>query len=194
MKKFKNKNGITILEILVAISILVIVLMIIFTTYINTSRIYKEQSIKNKLQVNVEIAMKKIIDDIKKANEVSLGIPGTSYSTSTTSPYTKVVLRKPDFDDIGNEIDCSYTYYELNTGKITKITADCSGNITSNSSILENLKTGATESRFNFFPITTPLNLNQVTSIKIKLIVEELVRGKSIQVELNSQAKLRNKR
>ncbi len=117
-------RGITLIEVLIGMVLMVIVVLALFSLYNTGQKYFVNQNIKSDILNNNRVTLTWLSRDIKEAIQVIPGpidINGTSYSTSSGS----IVLRVPsiDADGIIIDIDTDFDYlvFQMNPEDVTQI-------------------------------------------------------------------------
>ncbi len=117
-------RGITLIEVLIGMVLMVIVVLALFSLYNTGQKYFVNQNIKSDILNNNRVTLTWLSRDIKEAIQVIPGpidINGTSYSTSSGT----IVLRVPsiDADGIIIDIDTDFDYlvFQMNPEDTTQI-------------------------------------------------------------------------
>ncbi len=123
MSKTRTR-GITLIEVLIGMVLMVIVILALFSLYNTGQKYFVNQNVKSDILNNNRVTLTWLSRDIKEAIQVIPGpidINGTSYSTSSES----IVLRVPsiDADGIIIDIDTDFDYlvFQMNPEEATQI-------------------------------------------------------------------------
>ncbi len=198
MIKFKQK-GLTLVELLVAMSILSILTLIIGQIYVNNVRSVQRQQINAQLQRQGKIALDEIISDVRSAWEVKEQVidGDTQYKASEKV----LILKVPALDDEGNIkyegeeiLYFDYIIYTIeNSKRVVKntiIDPQSQRPREQNHTIAEDVD--FENSSFTYQPKNPPSSWPEVQGIRVDLELKKAVANIEVKLNLTSQAKLRN--
>ena len=108
------KNGFTLLEILVAVSISVLIVISIYGVYVVTSRSYHSTIAKAELAQNGRIALERLSRDIRQASDIVTTLPPTN--SDLLNPPPNHLL----FQDGHYTYGIRYIEYRLNSQNLSR--------------------------------------------------------------------------
>jgi len=194
----KRKNGFSLIELIIAISILGLLTGVFVDAYIKSKNNFDTARSQNMLNENTRTSLDITINWIKKSSSVISSYTAPDNSSYTASSQT-AILKIPSIDGSQNIIADKYDYVIFRpdpaNSKLLRelIYPDAASSRTiANRVINQNL--------YSFQAIyydsggnTLSQNYEQTKYIKVTINSQEVIRGKTNQVELNSKVKLRNK-
>ncbi len=196
-------RGITLIEVLIGMVLMVIVVLALFSLYNTGQKYFVNQNIKSDILNNNRVTLTWLSRDIKEAVQVIPGpidINGTSYSTSSES----IVLRLPSIDangiiiDIDNEFD--YIVYQMDPDNSTQIVRIVDGKdgvssrVDGNRVLAENISSLVLVFLDSNGEEVPDYSLTAITAI-VDIGLTSLKKGvqRTYQETINTQTKLRNK-
>lgn len=102
------KNGFTLVEVIIAMTITVVVGSLLLSLLVNNTGLFYQQSSRLNQGLGLNDSMAKIRSGLKEANAVVSGYPIAS--PTYTSSATALVLRLPAIDSSGNKIFNVFDY------------------------------------------------------------------------------------
>jgi len=102
-------NGLTLIEILVAMGIATVVGVLLVVIIVNSAGIFTQQSSKVQEGLNINDALAAVRGSIKQASAVAVSY--TNGLTTYTTGSNQLVLKVASIDSSGNIIDSSYDYF-----------------------------------------------------------------------------------
>lgn len=189
IKNFKNQFGLTLIEILVAMSISVVVGGLLLVIMTNSSGLFFKQSSKISQGVKTNDALVALRQNIKQANSIS---PGFSVYTSGQE---QLVLEVSSINSSGNIIPDTndyYVFFKDNNYLRFKIYPN---ELSQRKSMNQVLATFVDKILFEYFNNANPpvsVAPNVATKIKITLVLEQKTLTDSEQSIATSEANLRN--
>lgn len=197
-------RGITLIEVLIGMVLMVIVLLALFSLYNTGQKYFVNQNIKSDILNNNRVTLTWLSRDIKEAVQVIPGpidINGTFYSTSSGS----IVLRLPSIDangiiiDIDNEFD--YLVYQMDPENSTQIVRIVDGKDGISSRVDGNRVLAENVSSLvlvfldsDGMEILNPLDYSDTAIVDIGLTSLKKGVQRTYQETINTQTKLRNKK
>jgi prepilin-type N-terminal cleavage/methylation domain-containing protein len=195
MKKKIDSLGLTLIELLVAISISVIILSILTFTFITGFQSFETEFIKSNLQTETRTVMDRISDDIKLAASVKDTVIDPQTSQQYISGSNTLILQVLAIDSNNNILYDKYDYFvyifDTTARKITKKTLPniSSARTLKTQTFLEGKLTDS--SSFNYAPYSPPSP--NILEITVDLTVSQTTRDKTYSNHTNQTTKLRNK-
>lgn len=195
-----KKRGITLIEVLIGMVLMVIVVLALFSLYNAGQKYFVNQNIKSDILNNNRVTLTWLSRDIKEAVQVIPGpidINGTSYSTSSGS----IVLRLPSIDangiiiDIDNEFD--YIVYQMDPDNSTQIVRIVDGKdgvssrVDGNRVLAENVSSLVLVFLDSNGVVVTDYSDTAIVDIGLTSLKKGVQR--TYQETINTQTKLRNK-
>ena len=195
-------RGITLIEVLIGMVLMVIVVLALFSLYNTGQKYFVNQNIKSDILNNNRVTLTWLSRDIKEAVQVIPGpidIDGTSYSTSSGS----IVLRLPSIDangiiiDIDNEFD--YFVYQMDPDNSTQIVRIVDGKdgvssrVDGNRVLAENVSSLVLVFLDSDGMELNPLDYSDTAIVDIGLTSLKKGVQRTYQETINTQTKLRNK-
>lgn len=195
-----KKRGITLIEVLIGMVLMVIVVLALFSLYNAGQKYFVNQNIKSDILNNNRVTLTWLSRDIKEAVQVIPGpidINGTSYSTSSGS----IVLRLPSIDangiiiDIDNEFD--YLVYQMDPDNSTQIVRIVDGKdgvssrVDGNRVLAENISSLVLVFLDSNGVVVTDYSDTAIVDIGLTSLKKGVQR--TYQETINTQTKLRNK-
>lgn len=104
-----KEKGLTLVEVLIAMSITILVGTLLVTIIVNSAGLFYNQSSKLTQGVNINDVLSDVRSNIKEANSVAASY--TSGSTTYTSGPTQLVLKISSQDSLGNLISDAFDYF-----------------------------------------------------------------------------------
>lgn len=197
-------RGITLIEVLIGMVLMVIVVLALFSLYTTGQKYFVNQNIKSDILNNNRVTLTWLSRDIKEAVQVIPGpidINGTFYSTSSGS----IVLRLPSIDangiiiDIDNEFD--YLVYQMDPENSTQIVRIVDGKDGISSRVDGNRVLAENVSSLvlvfldsDGMEILNPLDYSDTAIVDIGLTSLKKGVQRTYQETINTQTKLRNKK
>lgn len=197
-------RGITLIEVLIGMVLMVIVVLALFSLYTTGQKYFVNQNIKSDILNNNRVTLTWLSRDIKEAVQVIPGpidINGTFYSTSSES----IVLRLPSIDangiiiDIDNEFD--YLVYQMDPENSTQIVRIVDGKDGISSRVDGNRVLAENVSSLvlvfldsDGMEILNPLDYSDTAIVDIGLTSLKKGVQRTYQETINTQTKLRNKK
>lgn len=197
-------RGITLIEVLIGMVLMVIVVLALFSLYNTGQKYFVNQNIKSDILNNNRVTLTWLSRDIKEAIQVIPGpidINGTFYSTSSGS----IVLRLPSIDangiiiDIDNEFD--YLVYQMDPENSTQIVRIVDGKDGISSRVDGNRVLAENVSSLvlvfldsDGMEILNPLDYSDTAIVDIGLTSLKKGVQRTYQETINTQTKLRNKK
>lgn len=197
-------RGITLIEVLIGMVLMVIVVLALFSLYNTGQKYFVNQNIKSDILNNNRVTLTWLSRDIKEAVQVIPGpidINGTFYSTSSGS----IVLRLPSIDadgiiiDIDNEFD--YLVYQMDPENSTQIVRIVDGKDGVSSRVDGNRVLAENVSSLvlvfldsDGMEILNPLDYSDTAIVDIGLTSLKKGVQRTYQETINTQTKLRNKK
>lgn len=193
-------RGITLIEVLIGMVLMVIVVLALFSLYNTGQKYFVNQNIKSDILNNNRVTLTWLSRDIKEAVQVIPGpidINGTSYSTSSES----IVLRLPSIDangiiiDIDNEFD--YIVYQMDPDNSTQIVRIVDGKdgvssrVDGNRVLAENISLLVLVFLDSNGVVVTDYSDTAIVDIGLTSLKKGVQR--TYQETINTQTKLRNK-
>ncbi len=193
-------RGITLIEVLIGMVLMVIVVLALFSLYNTGQKYFVNQNIKSDILNNNRVTLTWLSRDIKEAIQVIPGpidINGTSYSTSSEC----IVLRVPSIDadgiiiDIDNDFD--YLVFQMNPEDPTQIIRIVDGKdgvssrVDGNRVLAENIS--SLELGFLDSYGVAVSDYSETTIVDIGLTSLKKGVQRTYQETVNTQTKLRNK-
>lgn len=197
-----KERGLTLIELMVAISIFSIVILVITAVYVKNLSIFKRESTYSELQTSGKAALDRILYDLRQAQEVKESV--TDGGTTYTSSSSEVILKVPALTatgeiryDEGQILYYDYLIYTFNysEGKIiknTKIDPNSQRPNEDGKVVAQNVA-GESYSYFSYLPDNPPADFSQVKGVAVSFRLQKDVRGETLRVDFQSEAKLRNK-
>ncbi len=184
-----KKNGLTLIELIVTITILGILSITFSNIYIESLKTFETESAQSILQTDSQTAIDRIINETKGAQKVE-----SSYSTYTTGE-TVMVLAIPAIDEDqaiiynGSVVVSDYIIYYLQSGSIhRKIYADDESVRYSQNEEDYVFATGVEDLTFEYSPAPP-----QTTEVTVTLTLERTIGKSARNITLTNKTKLRNK-
>lgn len=197
-----NAEGITLIEILVALSIFSLVILIIGMVYVRNLFIFKRESTYHNLQTSGKVALDKILYDIRSASEAVTTV--TEGSKTYNSSSSEIILKVPALNsakeiryDSGTILYYDYIIYtfDVEGGKIIKNTIINSNSYRSDEDgkvvVQDVVDSGL--SYFSYQPENPPSDFSQVKAVSLAFRLSKIVKEETLKVDFQSEAKLRNK-
>lgn len=194
-------RGITLIEVLIGMVLMVIVVLAFFSLYNTGQKYFVNQNIKSDILNNNRVTLTWLSRDIKEAVQVIPGpidINGTFYSTSSGS----IVLRLPSIDangiiiDIDNEFD--YLVYQMDPENSTQIVRIVDGKdgissrVDGNRVLAENVSSLVLVFLDSNGVVVTDYSDTAIVDIGLTSLKKGVQR--TYQETINTQTKLRNKK
>lgn len=193
-------RGITLIEVLIGMVLMVIVVLALFSLYNTGQKYFVNQNIKSDILNNNRVTLTWLSRDIKEAIQVIPGpidINGTSYSTSSGS----IVLRVPSIDadgiiiDIDNDFD--YLVFQMNPEDSTQIVRIVDGKdgvssrVDGNRVLAENISSLELGFLDSYGVAVSDYSETAIVDIGLTSLKKGVQR--TYQETVNTQTKLRNK-
>ena len=201
MSKTRTR-GITLIEVLIGMVLMVIVVLALFSLYNTGQKYFVNQNAKSDILNNNRVTLTWLSRDIKEAIQVMPDhvINGTSYSTSSGS----IVLRVPSIDangiiiDIDNEFD--YIVYQMDPDISTQIVRIVDGKdgvssrVDGNRVLAENVSSLVLVFLDSNGVVVTDYSDTAITAI-VDIGLTSLKKGvqRTYEETVNTQTKLRNR-
>lgn len=177
LKKVKTKNGLTLVELIVALALTIVVLGVILTFFIVSNKNMKEASIKSDLQREGKVAMELLTRNIMEAKSIDKLEFVEHDSTIKTLGLRLIKLSEEDVD----RVEFSVSDNELNFKK---------GNINQRlSTKIKSIKLNDIDSSEDYSNNSALEKLNNDTNV---LNLEIIVEDKGMKYKLSNNIVLRN--
>lgn len=186
-------NGLTLIEVLIAMGLASMVGILLLVIMVNSAGIFSKQSSKVQTGLNSNDALIKIRESTKQANAVALNY--TDGGTIYTSGPNQLVLKVSAIDSLGNIIADTFDYFVFYPDQNYlrfKVFADPVSSRMATDQILTNSLDLLV---FNFFNSANPpleVSPNEATKVRFSLVLKQKV---GVNFETNtatSEANLRN--
>lgn len=192
--KGKIKQGFTLLEILVAMSIITVAGLLLIGVVVNTAGIGVQQSSKVSLGVDANDILMKIRENLKEATAIVSAYPEGSSPLYTSSP-TQLVLKLSSIDSSGEIISNTYDYFVYSKDQ-SKLLFKTFPDPASSRVAKDQLLTSKLEDIiFEYFNNANPLQLvspNLASKIKVTVVLKQQTGSQKESSVATSEAQLRN--
>ena len=175
----RAEGGFTLVEVMVATTLMIVVLGVVFSVYIGQQRNFIIGNSYLDIHQSARIAMDSMAKDLRWTKELVSSKGG--YTTATSSPRNCIVLKVPSIDSSHNVIDGKFDYfvYRLNEGALERIVTDCDASSHRSygiRTIAKNVDSIAFTWRDkNDLTPPPPIPLDKVTAIDIALTLKKSV-------------------
>lgn len=186
MKKWKNKRGFSIIELIFVSAILIFVLGAFAVLYANFSKFYNRQQAEIEMGNSARETAKELQSAVLQASQIvsSHDFSGTAYSTDADT----VVLKIPSIDGSGDIVSGNFDYIVFYlTGKnlYRLVEADATSIRSSGRNQISDAVSGLV------YTYNNP-NLELASKIDVSLQMQTIAGGQTIFYNLNQEIYLRN--
>lgn len=196
--KNRINMGFTILETVIAIGILGVVSLAILQIYISTQTTFYVQEARTSLQSDTRYSLDRINSWIKQSSSVI-----STYTASDDTVYNtdenELILKVPSVDANSNVINNKFDYLVFfpdttDSTLLQQITyPDATSSRDNNTKIISDHLSSVAFVYYNSSGNQIMTGYEDSVIIKTNISTEEVVRGNTLQVQLNTESKLRNK-
>ncbi len=198
LKKSSNlQRGVTITELVVAISITAIILSLVTGIYVIATRSFRAESAKNKLRVDSRTVVDRMADDIRIATIITNTIVDTQTSEQYYSGSGTLILKVLAIDGSNNILYDRYDYiiykFDTTNNQIIKITIPDPSGDSVRAYETKILLPGELDisSSFTYSPENPPSS--NITTVTVNLILNQIANNQTYSYSTTQIVKLRNK-
>lgn len=196
LKKSSNlQKGVTITELVVAISITAIILSLVTGIYVMTARSFRAESAKNKLRVDSRTVVDRMADDIRLATTITDTIVDPQTAEQYYSGSGTLILKVLAIDESNNILYDRYDYivYKFDTTNNQIIKRTIPHTDSARTPEIKILLPGELDisSSFTYSPENPPSS--NITTVTVNLILSQIANNQTYSYSTTQTVKLRNK-
>lgn len=191
--KYFREHGLTLIEVLIAMSIATIVGGLLLVVMVNSAGLFYKQSSKLSEGLNINDTLSRVRESIKQARQVTAAY--TSGFITYTSSSTQLVLKVPSLDLSGNLIANTFDYFVFFQDQ-NKLRFKTFPDLTSTRKAQDQIFSVSLDSlNFQYFnSATPPVEVVPATATKVRIsLTLKQKNGLSFETNIaSSEADLRN--
>lgn len=188
------KNGLTLLEVLIAVGIATVAGGLLLVIIVNSAGLFYKQSSEVNQGLSTNDALMKVRGSIKQAGSIAQSYPETGTPIYTTGS-TRLILKVPSEDELGNIISDTYDYFvyfsDQTKFRLKSFPNALSAIKASDQIFMTNLKS----LEFTYFNSAIPpqeVPPQSASKVRFTVTVEEKSGAKLESLTATSEASLRN--